>query len=77
MQSHPDGNKYLLGLNTFGCNSTIFWNDDVWHFRSFVTGSHDLHPDNVRYIIYENDKKQQRTFNKDELRNEATRIIRT
>jgi hypothetical protein len=37
-EPHQNGNYGLYGLNMFGCDSTIKFNDadDIWHFLYFV-----------------------------------------
>ncbi len=39
--SHEMGNYGNYGLNMFGCNSIIEYNNDIWKFYAFKTGSND------------------------------------
>jgi hypothetical protein len=51
---HPDGNRNLFGLNSFGTNSIILYTEvdgasDIWHFKYFKSGT-----TSVRDAIYTN-----------------------
>jgi hypothetical protein len=36
---HKDGNAMNYGLNSFGCESIISYNNDIWKFLYFLNGS--------------------------------------
>jgi hypothetical protein len=36
---HKDGNSMNYGLNSFGCDSIIKYNNDIWKFIWFITGT--------------------------------------
>jgi hypothetical protein len=48
---HPNGNSMLFGLNSFGCNSVILYQNDIWKFYAFESGT-----DNA--IYYNKDGKR-------------------
>ena len=47
-------NSFNFGLNSFGCESIIKYNDDIWKFNSFETGTSNAiyyNKDNVKFIV--------------------------
>jgi hypothetical protein len=36
---HENGNNMCYGLNSFGCDSIIKYNNDIWKFLWFLTGT--------------------------------------
>ena len=36
---HKNGNDMCYGLNSFGCDSIISYNNDIWKFVWFLTGT--------------------------------------
>ena len=36
---HKDGNAMNYGLNSFGCESIISYNNDIWKFVYFLNGT--------------------------------------
>jgi hypothetical protein len=38
---HKNGNDMLYGLNVFGCNSIIQYNNDIWKFIWFISNTND------------------------------------
>ena len=48
---HTNGNSMHYGLNEFGCNSVILYNNQIWKFIWFINNSN-----NAVYINKEGDE---------------------
>jgi hypothetical protein len=53
---HENGNYARYGLNLFGCDSVIQYNNEIWKFIWFVSNSSDA--------VFINTKGQQTIINK-------------
>ncbi len=56
---HPMGNYACYGLNTFGCNSVILYNDELLKFYSFQGSTNNaiyINKDGKQIIININDE---------------------
>jgi hypothetical protein len=67
---HEFNGQFLNGVNTFGCNSTILWNNDVWKFKYFgTTGT--PHYNHMSYVKLNDDgsmSTESKWFTADEVR---------
>ena len=64
---HPMGNYALFGLNFFGSNSVIRYNDEIYKFYAFKTG--------LRNSIYVNKHAQEIVINPYDESLQITRMI--
>ena len=37
-EKHENGNMFRYGLNSWGCDSVISYNNDIWKFVCFLNG---------------------------------------
>ncbi len=57
---HSGGNYGRYGLNLFGCNSVILYNNDYWKFIWFVNNSNDavyINKNGKEFILKDNTDK--------------------
>jgi hypothetical protein len=40
-EKHENGNMFRYGLNSWGCDSVISYNNDIWKFIAFVPNKSD------------------------------------
>ena len=64
---HPMGDYALFGLNLFGCNSVIRYNDEIYKFYAFKAHSNDA--------IYVNKHAQQIIIKPSHESSKITRMI--
>ena len=57
---HENGNKMRYGLNSFGCNSIIQYNNQIWKFIHFIHNT-----DNAVYINNEGEQFILDAYNKE------------
>ena len=50
-EEHVDGNMYKFGLNSWGCDSIIKYNNEIWKFIGFIPHKNDALYINKNSII--------------------------
>jgi hypothetical protein len=67
---HQSGKQFLNGINTFGCNSIILYNNDIWKFKYF--GDSGTKNYNLMFYVKLNDdaseSNESKWFTNDEIR---------